>query len=123
MTKNDNALMLSSKECTKALSESDGAKKELACLIYDSYCSQRIYGRTPQELKGMTKNFRVVLEDYNLLEIRNAFKSFLGSSPEMPTPSDIKILCDEARKEAQRAEEVIDWREEQKRKDELYGTN
>ena len=54
-------------------------------------CSQalRVYGKEPEALESVIALFRLVLADYAMGAITDAFCIWLKRSNEMPTPADI----------------------------------
>lgn len=49
----------------------------------------KTYGKEPEQIAGTVGLFRMVLADFTLTEIKNAFRVYLSRNNEMPTPADI----------------------------------
>ena len=76
------------------LGRSPQAKQELATMLFQCFQSLKLYGREPEALEALVSMFQMVLHDYNMDQIRQAFALHLKRSNEMPTPADIAGIID-----------------------------
>jgi len=101
----------------KPLSESKEAQLELCELIYDTYNACKSYGRQPETLKSYTKIFKITLEDYNILQIRDAFKHYWKTQSDFPAPADIVKIIESNKPKINREcgmkqiEELLGWKQ------------
>lgn len=58
-------------------------------MIAQTFDATRQYGKTADQIKNTVKIFALVLQNYQIDQIRAAFVAYLQNHPEMPTPSDI----------------------------------
>ena len=58
-------------------------------MLQQCFQTLRIYGKEPEALESVLAMFRLVLADYEMGEITDAFRIWLKRSNEMPTPADI----------------------------------
>lgn len=106
-----------------AISESKQSKEELATMIYDTANTMKLYGKQPEAMGSYTRVFITSLEDYDIMEVRNAFKHYWKVGTGMPEPRDIINIIEKAGLQALRQESLVDWKEEAKRREEAYGAN
>lgn len=74
---------------TPALREDRDGKKHLAVLIAQCFDTLRLYGKEPEQLESVNSIFQIVLADYPLEKISNAFAAYLKRNNEFPAPADI----------------------------------
>lgn len=73
--------------------DSDG-QKALAVMLQQCFQTLRIYGKEPEALESVIAMFRLVLADYSVGAITDAFRIWLKRSNEMPTPADIASIIE-----------------------------
>jgi hypothetical protein len=64
-------------------------KAELSILLLQCYDALKVYGKEPEQLKSVNAMFQLVLADYPMDKIREAFIFYMRHYSEMPTPGDI----------------------------------
>lgn len=64
--------------------------------LQDCYDSQNVFGKEPEQLRGMLSVFMDTLEIFDTTDIRQAFEQWRAEQPNMPTASDIGGLCSES---------------------------
>ena len=64
-------------------------------MVYQSFNIFNIFGREPESLESILFGFTVGLEDIKIEYITRAFKDWLKTSPNMPTPADIRKSAQE----------------------------
>ena len=63
-------------------------------MLQQCFQTLRIYGKEPEALESVIAMFRLVLADYPVDSITDAFRIWLKRSNEMPTPADIAGIID-----------------------------
>lgn len=81
-----------------ALHQNPEAKQKLAVMLLQSWNSLRSYGKDPEQLEGIIAMFNLVLADYPLQKIEEAFAFYLRSNNEMPAPADIANIIERGNK-------------------------
>lgn len=69
----------------------------MQALLKQSFDIFNIYGKEPESLQNILEGFNLCLEDMEIKYITSAFKEWMASSKNFPTPSDIRSLAIEAR--------------------------
>jgi len=80
------------------ISQDDKGKKEMAGMLMACFESQKVYGKEPESMASALKVFNMVLADYSIKQIMDAFKFHLRNNAEMPTPSDIVKVIERGNK-------------------------
>ena len=70
------------------LQDSKG-KLELETMLFQCFQSLKLYGKEPEAFEGTVAMFQMILADYPIQKIREAFKFYLKTHNEMPAPADI----------------------------------
>ena len=73
--------------------DSEG-QKVLAVMLQQCFQALRVYGKEPESLASVIAMFRLVLADYAVGSITDAFRIWLKRSNEMPTPADIASIIE-----------------------------
>lgn len=102
----------------KPISESEQSRLELCDLIYDTYNTLKHFGKQVEAMKSYSKVFNIALEDYNILEIRNAFKHYWKTRTDLPAPADIIKLIQADKKEVNKP--VLHSIEEERKRQEAW---
>ena len=63
-------------------------------MLFQCFQSLKLYGREPEALEALVSMFQMVLHDYTMDQIRQAFALHLKRSNEMPTPADIANIIE-----------------------------
>lgn len=71
------------------LRESREGQEELTRLLYQTFASQKTYGDKAEMMEFRDGMFQMVLAEYPLSRIREAFIEHVRRKPDLPTPSDI----------------------------------
>lgn len=83
-----------SKPSSLSLRTDNDGQKALAVMLQQCFQTLRIYGKEPEALESVIAMFRLVLADYPVGAITDAFRIWLKRSNEMPTPADIASIID-----------------------------
>ena len=73
--------------------DSEG-QKALAVMLQQCFQTLRVYGKEPEALESVIAMFRLVLADYPMDNVTEAFQVWLKRSNEMPTPADIANIIE-----------------------------
>jgi len=71
------------------LMHDERGKAELSILLLQCYEALKVYGKEPEQLKSVNAVFQLVLADYPMDKIREAFIFYLRHNSGMPDPGDI----------------------------------
>jgi len=71
------------------LMNDNAGKAELASMLFHCFESCKVYGKEPEQLKSVNSMFQMVLADFTIEQIRQAFRFYLKHYSEMPAPADI----------------------------------
>lgn len=63
-------------------------------MLYQCFQALKIYGKEPEAFDSMVAMHLLVLSDYTLEQIQNAFKFYLKTNNEFPAPSDIAQIIE-----------------------------
>ena len=83
-----------SKPSSLSLRTDGDGQKALAVMLQQCFQTLRIYGKEPESLESVIAMFRLVLADYPVENITEAFRVWLKRSNEMPTPADIASIIE-----------------------------
>ena len=67
-------------------------------MLFLCFQSLKLYGKEPEALEALVNIFQMVLHDYTMDQIRQAFTLHLKRSNEMPTPADIANIIERGNK-------------------------
>ena len=70
------------------LSDNEG-RRELLNLVSQCFNAMKTYGKAPEQMRDTGTMFCMVLGDYSIDEVRNAFQFYVKTNVEMPAPADI----------------------------------
>ena len=62
---------------------------EMGLMLAQSFDTLKLYGKQPEQLESAVAMFRLVLADYPIEKIRNAFAVYFKRYSEFPAPADI----------------------------------
>lgn len=71
------------------LKADETGKKQLSTIILQCFDSLKLYGKEPEQIGNLNAMFQFVLADYSYDKIMEAFRFYLSTSSELPTPADI----------------------------------
>ena len=63
-------------------------------MLFQCFQGLKLYGKEPEALEALVSMFQMVLHDYAMPQIRQAFALHLKRSNEMPTPADIASIIE-----------------------------
>ena len=63
-------------------------------MLFQCFQSLKLYGREPEALEALVSMFQMVLRDFTIDQIRQAFTLHLKRSNEMPAPADIASIIE-----------------------------
>lgn len=66
---------------------------QLQALLKQSFDIFNIYGKEPESLENILLGFNLSLEDMEIKYITSAFKEWMASSRNFPTPADIRKIA------------------------------
>lgn len=69
-------------------------KSDFARMISRVCALQRTYGKTQNDIPTLVEGFAWALAPYPFEKVIWAFGEFIRSNPDLPTPSDIRLLID-----------------------------
>lgn len=75
-----------------ALSECEESKDRLDSYLVGCFSVQKMYGRSPENMKEINEVFHSVLKKYPAHKVLKAFEVWIERSQEFPTPADIVNL-------------------------------
>lgn len=64
-------------------------RKTLAVILSQCFDTMKLFGKEPEQMESAGALFKLVLSDFPIDKIGEAFAYHLGHSAEMPTPADI----------------------------------
>lgn len=67
-------------------------------MIFQCFQSLNVYGKEPEALENVVSIFTLVLADYPMEKIRQAFGYYLKFNDQMPTPSAIVNIIERGNK-------------------------
>ena len=79
--------------------QSHQAQDNVTLLLGQIFSIQRCYGDTGEELETTNDFFQEGLEDYCFEDIKQAFKLYIRSYPDIPTLSDIIKIVEQIQRE------------------------
>lgn len=74
------------------LATSRVARGQLAVMVSQCFDALNIYGKEPEQVENIVAIFNLVLAEYSIKQIEDAFKTYLSRNSNMPTPADIAML-------------------------------
>jgi len=75
------------------LSDSLDVQKWLSAKLLDSFCALKTWGKEPEQLAAIDRDFREVLADYSQKDIEKAFLFYRQKiSGDLPTSFDIASI-------------------------------
>lgn len=81
-----------------ALKDDQDGIKTLSNLLAQCFDIFPLYGREPEAADNIRRGFRMVLADYPIDKIREAFDFHLKNSRDFPVPADIAIIIERGNK-------------------------
>lgn len=81
-----------------ALMQDSKGRQELTNLVFQCFQGLKTYGKEPEQLESVNGMFQLVLADYPIEKIRQAFAFYLRRNSEMPAPADIAQIIDRGNK-------------------------
>lgn len=81
-----------------ALMQDSKGRQELTNLVFQCFQGLKTYGKEPEQLESVNGMFQLVLADYPIEKIRNAFAFYLRHNSEMPAPADIAQIIERGNK-------------------------
>lgn len=73
------------------------SKADLVILLRQVCALQKAYGKTAEELEILVEGFAWLLAEFNMYEIKDAFKKYILNHNDIPTPHDILEIIKTAR--------------------------
>lgn len=58
-------------------------------MLFQCFAALKVYGKQPEEMAAVNAMFQLVLSDYPMADIRNAFATYLKRHNDLPAPADI----------------------------------
>jgi hypothetical protein len=74
------------------------AQEEMTLMLMQCFQSLKLYGKEPEQFEGVVAMFRMVLGDYPIDKIKDAFAFYLKRNSEMPAPADIANIIERGNK-------------------------
>jgi hypothetical protein len=81
-----------------ALKDDQDGIKTLSNLLAQCFDIFPLYGREPEAADNIRRGFRMVLADYPIDKIREAFNFHLKNSRDFPVPADIAVIIERGNK-------------------------
>ena len=78
--------------------QDETGKVELTNILFQCFDSLKVYGKEPEQMKSTNAMFQLVLADYPIEKIREAFAFYLKFNSEMPAPADIAQIIERGNK-------------------------
>ena len=74
---------------------SEAKAKEIAVYVQQCYDVLNVYGKDAEAMKNTQRAFISVLKPYSAQTIQKAFFKYLETGSSVPTPAQIKNICDD----------------------------
>jgi hypothetical protein len=74
------------------------AKQELTTMVYQCFQSLKLYGKEPEAFEAVVAMMNLVLAEYPMAKIREAFAFYLKHNNELPAPADIANIIERGNK-------------------------
>ena len=81
-----------------ALMNDSQGRKELSGILAQCFDGLKVYGKEPEQMRSTNAMFQLVLADYAIDKIREAFIFYLKFNSEMPAPADIAQIIERGNK-------------------------
>ena len=81
-------------EKPRSATDKRSRRLQLAALIRQSFDIFNIYGKQAESIENVIAAFELVMEPFDESHIRAAFREWMASSANMPTPSDIGKIAE-----------------------------
>lgn len=76
------------------LKANEEARLELSTFLFQCFDSLKLYGKEPEQMAATNSMFQLVLADYTIEQVRQAFAFYLRYNSEMPAPADIANIIE-----------------------------
>jgi hypothetical protein len=74
---------------TPALLNDQNGRETLTVMLSQSFRALKLYGREPEDFEAINAMFQLVLADYPIDKIKQAFAVYLKRHNELPAPADL----------------------------------
>lgn len=73
-------------------------RQELTNFLFQCFDALKVYGKEPGQMKAVNAMFQLVLSEYPIDKIRDAFAFYLKHNSDLPAPADIATIIERGNK-------------------------